>query len=111
MKTKIKKFLIKHEMNLQEDIFFWLLGKVCKCKECYDGYLFPVIGFAPHDINFKFLTPKFWPDNFAESRTGSQHGVYYCPNKSCSYSLNYKKKIKKSKPVKRFLKRPLLGRQ
>ena len=104
MKSKIKKFIIKHEMDLPEGLIFWLLEKVCKCNDCYDGYLFPVIGFAPHDINFKFASQKHWPDNFVESREGANHGVYYCPGNKCEHSLNFKMKSKKTKPVKRFLK-------
>lgn len=85
-------------------LWFFLLEKVSKCKTCYDGYIYPQYGMAPHKHDLKITgniigstvldKRKEWPKYFVEDKNCPGCGMWYCSNKNCVYGNEKYKCIK-----------------
>lgn len=99
--TAIRDIVQKHEKlfrgRILTEIYFRLLKWSSQCKDCFDGYFYPMYGMAPHrhtvmDKGVMITTwindTKTWPKNFVEDEPGYGQGVWYCPNEKCKNSID-----------------------
>lgn len=77
-KQKIRHFILQEKIPMPTVMYYILLGLFSKCKECYDGVMFPIYGTCPCGEK------KTWPENYDDVDHGC--GTYYCPDESCKFS-------------------------
>lgn len=115
--NKIEGFLkwllaavIRRLANKREDLkWWWHVYRGTKCRECADGYFYPMYGVAPHRHNLmrtgsligstEVLSKDQWPENFIEDKEAPGCGTFYCPNPECKNSYGKTKERQKSWPA------------
>lgn len=111
--------LIKTKLNIRSvsrwlangynRFLWWNVYRGTKCRECADGYFYPMYGVAPHRHNLRrtgsfigsteVLSKDKWPKNFIEDEEAPGCGTYYCPNPDCENSYGKTKERQKSWPA------------
>jgi len=76
--------------------WWWNVYRGTKCRQCADGYFYPMYGMAPHNHNVvraggfigstEIKDKHEWPNNFIEDEPGAGQGMWFCPNPECPNS-------------------------